>query len=60
MRYIDAGVTVVRVNPLSGNAASLAERIENKIKSNDFKKTGWMVSIGIFIVFRMIVKIILY
>ena len=39
---------MVRINLLSGNGASLAERIENKLKEADFKKSGWMVSIDIF------------
>ena len=45
LAYIDAGVTMVRVNPLSGHGASLAERIENRLKEVDFKKTGWVVSL---------------
>ena len=53
MAYIDAGVTMVRVNLLSGYGASLAEHIENRLKSVDFEKTGWMVSIGFFTIFWM-------
>ena len=48
LAYIEAGITMVRMNLLSGNGASLAERIENKLKEADFKKSGWMVSIEIF------------
>ena len=42
-----AGVSLVRVNPLSGNGASLAERIETTLKDVHLviKSIGWMVSI---------------
>ena len=42
-RYLNAGVTTVRVTPLSENGSSLAERIENKLKNFNFKGMGWMV-----------------
>ena len=45
-----AGVSLVRVNPLSGNGASLAERTETTLKDvhSVVKRTGWMVSILIY------------
>ena len=47
LRYIKAGVTLVRVNPLSGNGACLAEGIETTFKDvhSVIKRIGWMVSI---------------
>nr|XP_022321818.1 neutral and basic amino acid transport protein rBAT-like isoform X1 [Crassostrea virginica] len=44
LAYIDAGVTMVRVDPLSGHGASLGELMENRLKEVDFKKTGWVFS----------------
>lgn len=45
LRYIEAGVTAVRVNPLSSDRASMAEGIESKLKEANFGRAGWMVSI---------------
>ena len=47
LKYMKAGVALVRVNPLSGNGASLAERIETTLKNvhSVIKRIGWMVSI---------------
>eukprot|EP00105_Crassostrea_gigas_P026064 XP_011446858.1 PREDICTED: neutral and basic amino acid transport protein rBAT [Crassostrea gigas] len=51
MDYFDAGVTIVRVTPLSESGASLtesntslAERMETKLKNanSNFKRIGWM------------------
>nr|XP_022292390.1 neutral and basic amino acid transport protein rBAT-like [Crassostrea virginica] len=46
LRYMKAGVSLVRVNPLSGNGASLAERIETTLKDVHLviKSIGWMFS----------------
>lgn len=43
LRYIKAGVTAVRVNPLSSDRASMAEGIESKLKEANFGRAGWMV-----------------
>ncbi|XP_052699842.1 neutral and basic amino acid transport protein rBAT-like [Crassostrea angulata] len=40
--YFDAGVTIVRVTPLSDSGASFAERIETKLKDANSKRIGWM------------------
>lgn len=49
MKYLDAGVNIVRVNLLSGKGTSLAERIEIFLNQLDddaaCKRIGWMVSI---------------
>ncbi|XP_011432888.3 amino acid transporter heavy chain SLC3A1 [Magallana gigas] len=42
MEYFDAGVTIVRVTPLSDSGASFAERIETKLKDANSKRIGWM------------------
>lgn len=42
MEYFDAGVTIVRVTPLSESGASFAERIETKLKDANSKRIGWM------------------
>eukprot|EP00105_Crassostrea_gigas_P032195 XP_011455112.1 PREDICTED: neutral and basic amino acid transport protein rBAT-like [Crassostrea gigas] len=51
MDYFDAGVTIVRVTPLSESGASLTEsntsfveRMETKLKNanSNFKRIGWM------------------
>ena len=42
--YLDAGVTIVRISPLSRNGTSLAERIEAQLKDFNFGRIGWMVS----------------
>ncbi|XP_061173609.1 amino acid transporter heavy chain SLC3A1-like [Saccostrea echinata] len=44
MMYFDAGATIVRVTPLSDSGASLAERIETKLKDSNAKRIGWMYS----------------
>ena len=45
LRYIDAGVTLIRVNLLSGNGSSLAERLETKLKNFSFERIAWGVRI---------------
>lgn len=49
LRYIDAGVTLIRVNLLSGNGSSLAERVETKLKNVSFKRTAWVVRIYVML-----------
>ena len=43
--YFDAGVSIVRISPLSNNGTSLSERIETHLKDFNFGRIGWMVSI---------------
>lgn len=52
--YFDAGVTIVRITPLSQSGSPLAERIETKLKDASDKRVGWMVSIrtGLDFVFK--------
>mmetsp|Transcript_28313 Transcript_28313/g.45677 ORF Transcript_28313/g.45677 Transcript_28313/m.45677 type:complete len:623 (+) Transcript_28313:87-1955(+) len=42
--YFDAGVTIVRITPLSQSGSPLAERIETKLKDASDKRVGWMFS----------------
>ena len=47
--YLDAGVTIVRISPLSRKGTSLAERLEAQLKDFNFNfnfniRIGWMVS----------------
>lgn len=65
MDYFDAGVTIVRVTPLSESGASLtesntslAERMETKLKNanSNFKRIGWMVSFFYFITLKSIIS----
>lgn len=47
MKYLDAGVNIVRVNLLSGKGTSLAERIEtilNQLDDAACKRIGWIYS----------------
>uniref|UniRef100_K1QQH0 Neutral and basic amino acid transport protein rBAT n=1 Tax=Magallana gigas TaxID=29159 RepID=K1QQH0_MAGGI len=48
MKYLDAGVNIVRVNLMSGNGTSLAEHIETILNQLDddaaCKRIGWMYS----------------
>ena len=49
LRYIDAGVTLIRVNLLSGNGSSLAERLETKLKNFSFERIAWGVRIYVML-----------
>lgn len=50
MKYLDAGVNIVRVNLMSGNGTSLAEHIETILNQLDddaaCKIIGWIVGIN--------------
>lgn len=46
LKYLDAGVNILRVNLLSGKRTSLAERIETILKLAACKRIGWMVSVN--------------
>ncbi|XP_078311711.1 amino acid transporter heavy chain SLC3A1-like [Crassostrea virginica] len=42
--FFDAGVSIVRISPLSQNGTSLSERIETQLKDFNFGRIGWMLS----------------
>lgn len=46
MKYLDAGVNIVRVNLMSGKGASLAECMETILKLAACKMFAWMVSLN--------------
>lgn len=46
MKYLDAGVNIVRVNLLSGKGTSLAECMETILKLAACKMFAWMVSLN--------------